>query len=458
MALARIAAGIVAPFTVPVAGLERHEPVLSHVGARSLEAAVPLAARLAAALKRRHPEPELLDGLDVELRAGLERRGEPAQLREVVELEGPLGGLADPRGARVRGAVGAFALEAPAEHLLAVDEPQALAADLLGRLLGEAEHPVVPPRLGRVVGDVHAQGVEDAEELRLVARRGLGERDAGADVADPRVAARAHDLLLGPAQVDAPAAPGPARTCPPARLRRRFGRPVVGEPRQPALARHVLKVAVEVLGVLGLHAVAGAEVGVVHDDVRVRYAAGVVVVVHDGDLVVAEVLESPRARELAQRSQVDVVAGVRREHEVLERARGLSTPGGVRAERGARGVHLGVPGAGLLGAFPQRAGVALVVAQVEQVAREGAPSLLEVASDASGRAVAAYRLQDRHGEPSTSESAPMRPSSAAISRAAAFTSASSRSIVGTLSATRSRSTRPWRAWKLMRFIACTAWL
>ena len=51
-----------------------------------------------------------------------------------------------------------------------------------------------------------------------------------------------------------------------------------------------------------------------------------------------------------------------------------------------------------------------------------------------------------HGEPSTSESAPMRPSSAAISRAAAFTSASSRSIVGMLSATRSRSTCPWRAW------------
>lgn len=102
---------------------------------------------------------------------------------------GSLGGLADPRGARVRGAVGAFALEAPAQHLLAVDEPQALAGYLLGRFLRQAEHPVVPPRLGRVVGDVHAQGVEDAEELRLVARRGLGERDAGADVADPRVAA-----------------------------------------------------------------------------------------------------------------------------------------------------------------------------------------------------------------------------------------------------------------------------
>ena len=135
----------------------------------------------------------------------------------------------------------------------------------------------------------------------------------------------------------------------PARLRGGYGRPVVGEPRQPALARHVLKVAVEVLGVLGLHAVAGAEVRVVHDDVRVRYAAGVVVVVHDGDLVVAEVPERPRARELAQRRQVDVVAGVRREHEVLERPRGLSPPGGVRAERGARGVHLGIPGAGLLG-------------------------------------------------------------------------------------------------------------
>ena len=166
---------------------------------------------------------------------------------------------------------------------------------------------------------MHAQGVEDAEELRLVARRGLGERDAGADVADPRVAARAHDLLLGSAQVDVPAAPGPGRACPSTRLRRRFGRPVVGKPRQPALARHVLKVAVEVLGVLGLHAVAGAEVGVVHDDVRVRYASDVVVVVRDGVL--------------AQRRQVDVVAGVLREHEVPERARGLSTPGGVLALR-----------------------------------------------------------------------------------------------------------------------------
>lgn len=116
---------------------------------------------------------------------------------------------------------------------------------------------------------------------------------------------------------------------------------------------------------LGLHAVAGAEVRVVHDDVRVGYAAGVVVVVDDDDLVVAEVLERPRARELAQRRQVDAVARVRREHEVLERARGLSPSGCVRAERGARGVHLGVPGAGLLGIDSQRAGVALVVAQVE---------------------------------------------------------------------------------------------
>ncbi|EFE89331.1 hypothetical protein MCC01968_12330 [Bifidobacteriaceae bacterium MCC01968] len=47
---------------------------------------------------------------------------------------------------------------------------------------------------------MHAKGVEDAEELRLVARRGLGERDAGADVADPRVAARACP-------------PAPARPC-----------------------------------------------------------------------------------------------------------------------------------------------------------------------------------------------------------------------------------------------------
>ena len=70
---------------------------------------------------------------------------------------------------------------------------------------------------------------------------------------------------------------------------------------------------------LGLHAVAGAEVGVVHDDVRVRYASDVVVVVHDGVL--------------AQRRQVDVVAGVLREHEVLERVRGLSTPGGLLALR-----------------------------------------------------------------------------------------------------------------------------
>ncbi|MDK6591563.1 hypothetical protein, partial [Actinotignum timonense] len=64
-ALAWVAAGIDAPAIVPVAGLERHEPVLGHVGARSLEAAVPLATRLAAPLQRRHTEPELLDGLDV---------------------------------------------------------------------------------------------------------------------------------------------------------------------------------------------------------------------------------------------------------------------------------------------------------------------------------------------------------------------------------------------------------
>lgn len=165
-AAALVVAGFAALVAVPVAGLEGHEAVLRYVGSRSLEAAVPLAARLAAALERRHPETELLDRLDVELRAGLERRGEPAQLREVVELEGPLGGLADARGARVRGAVGAFALEPPAEHLLAVDEPQALAADLLGRLLCQAEHPVVPPRLGRVVGDVLQKELE-AEDFKF---------------------------------------------------------------------------------------------------------------------------------------------------------------------------------------------------------------------------------------------------------------------------------------------------
>ena len=45
--VARVTAGFVAPDTVPVAGFEGHEAVLGHVGARSLEAAVPLAARLA---------------------------------------------------------------------------------------------------------------------------------------------------------------------------------------------------------------------------------------------------------------------------------------------------------------------------------------------------------------------------------------------------------------------------
>lgn len=58
------------------------------------------------------------------------------------------------------------------------------------------------------------------------------------------------------------------------------------------LACHVLHVAVEVIRVLGLHAVAGAKVHVVHHDVLEGYAMRVFVVLDDGDLMVAEVLES----------------------------------------------------------------------------------------------------------------------------------------------------------------------
>lgn len=65
-------------------------------------------------------------------------------------------------------------------------------------------------------------------------------------------------------------------------------------------------------------------------------AACIVIVVHACDFKAAEVLECPRASYFAQRRQVDVIAWVRREHEVLKRRTGLHRQGGVSVPKTAR--------------------------------------------------------------------------------------------------------------------------
>ena len=75
-----------------------------------------------------------------------------------------------------------------------------------------------------------------------------------------------------------------------------LGLRLVGKAAQSALPGHVLQGAVEFERVSRLHPVAGFQVGVVHHHMRVRYPVGVVVVVYDGYLVVAEEAERPVAR------------------------------------------------------------------------------------------------------------------------------------------------------------------
>lgn len=144
----------------------------------------------------------------------------------------------------------------------------------------------------------------------------------------------------------------------------------------------------ELLGVWVLKAPTRGDVGVVHDNVGVWDVFGVVVVVDDGYLMVAEVLARPGDRELAEGVQLHMVFGVRREHVVLVGAAGPVSPGCVVSPAGARAVH---------GGGPVEGGV-LAVGDVEfqVVGGERAPVLGEVTVDALAGRMAGYGLEQRH--------------------------------------------------------------
>lgn len=149
--------------------------------------------------------------------------------------------------------------------------------------------------------------------------------------------------------------------------------------------RHALQGELELLGVGVLKAAPRDDVGVVHDHVGVRDMPGVVVVVDDGHLVVAEVLARPGNGELAEVVQPHVVLGVRREHVVLVGAAGPASPGRVVSPARARAVHRRRPVEG--------GALAIRRIEVQVVGGESPPVLGEVAVDASAGRVAGYGLE-----------------------------------------------------------------
>ena len=149
----------------------------------------------------------------------------------------------------------------------------------------------------------------------------------------------------------------------------------------------------ELLGVWVLKAPTRGDVGVVHDNVDVRDMPGVVVVVDDGHLVVAEVLARPGDGELAEVVQPHVVFGIWREHVVFVGAAGPASPGSVVSPARARGVHRGCPVEGISLAFGH--------VEVQVVGGERPSVLGEVAEGAPAGRVAGYGLEQRHGQPPT---------------------------------------------------------
>ena len=92
----------------------------------------------------------------------------------------------------------------------------------------------------------------------------------------------------------------------------------------------------ELLGGRVLKPLPRDDIGVVHDHVGVRYAPGVVVVVNDSNLVVAEAPAHPGGCELTKHVQSYMILGVRREHVVLVGAAGPASPGRVVSPAHAR--------------------------------------------------------------------------------------------------------------------------
>ena len=94
----------------------------------------------------------------------------------------------------------------------------------------------------------------------------------------------------------------------------------------------------------------------------------VVVVVHDGHLVVAKELRGPRSRKFAQGGKVYVVVGVGRDDEVLVGAGAPALVWLVVAASDPRGVHLVGPLHGILHRLVVAFHIALVPRQIEEVA------------------------------------------------------------------------------------------
>lgn len=149
--------------------------------------------------------------------------------------------------------------------------------------------------------------------------------------------------------------------------------------------RHALQGELELLGVGVLKATPRDDVGVVHDHVGMRDVPGVVVVVDDGHLMVAEVLARPGDGELAEGVQAHVVLGVRREHVVLVGAAGPASPGRVVSPVRARAVHRRRPVEGGAPAFGD--------VEVQVVGGERALTFGEVAADVPAGGVAGYGLE-----------------------------------------------------------------
>ena len=160
--------------------------------------------------------------------------------------------------------------------------------------------------------------------------------------------------------------------------------------------RHVLKGAVQLERVVGVQPVSGDQVGAAHDQVRMRDPVLVVVVVHDGHLVVAKELHGPCSRKFAQGGKVYVVVGVGRDDEVLVGAGAPALVWLVVASSDPRGVHLVGPLHGILHRLVVAFHIALVPRQIEEVARQGAVAFLQVRLHLLAVGMPRYRLHYRH--------------------------------------------------------------
>ena len=277
---------------------------------------------------------------------------------------------------------------------------QALSRYAAGGRVGEREDPVLPARAGGVVLDPDSHHHEDAAELLLVSGKALRDAHPVPDVRHPRVAARRLGPSLGSAAVGllqgARFRSGLALVCRESLEARAGLGPFVAERPESPLGRHLLERPVEIEGVVGMHPPACDHVRVVHDDVRMGDAVFVVVVVDDCDVVLGKEVERPCVRQLPELIEAHFVFRGGRQHEMLEGAGPLPVPWIVVAAFGSEGVHFrrpieGLPEFGLAHEVRVRR-----LGEIEEVARERAPVLLEVPLDRDAVSVSRYGLQHWH--------------------------------------------------------------